>query len=151
IEGAIKTSGAERKLMEKFWTQLEDFAAYCFNKSHAACYGLIAYQTAYLKAHYPEAFMAALLTSDFGNIDRIAIEVAECQRMGIKVLPPDVNESFLDFGVVGGNIRFGLSAIKHVGTGAIEAILNARGEGGQFTSIEDFAKRVNARECNRKV
>jgi DNA polymerase-3 subunit alpha len=153
IDGAVNISGADRKVMEEFWSSLEDFAAYCFNKSHAACYGLIAYQTAYLKAHYPSAFMAALLTSDFSNTDRIAIEVAETQRMGIKVLPPDVNESFLEFAVVKdtGNIRFGLSAIKNVGTGPIEAILAAREEGGPFTSIEDFAKRVNARECNKKV
>ncbi|MDF2461388.1 MAG: dnaE, partial [Candidatus Saccharibacteria bacterium] len=153
IDGAVNISGADRKVMDEFWSSLEDFAAYCFNKSHAACYGLIAYQTAYLKAHFPAAFMAALLTSDFANTDRIAIEVAETQRMGIKVLPPDVNESFLEFAVVKetGNIRFGLSAIKNVGTGPIEAILAAREEGGPFTSIEDFAKRVNARECNKKV
>jgi DNA polymerase-3 subunit alpha len=153
IEGAIKVSGADRKVMEEFWSSLEDFAAYCFNKSHAACYGLIAYQTAYLKAHFPSAFMAALLTSDFGNTDRIAIEVAETQRMGIEVLPPDVNESFLEFAVVKGtdNIRFGMSAIKNIGTGPIEAILLARGEGGAFTGVEDFAKRVSARECNKKV
>jgi DNA polymerase-3 subunit alpha len=153
IEGAVKNVGAPQKLMEDFWGNLEDFAAYCFNKSHAACYGLIAYQTAYLKAHFPAAFMAALLTSDFGNTDRIAIEVAECRRMGLKVLPPDVNESFLEFAVVKdtGNIRFGLSAIKNVGTGAIEAILAARKEGGPFATVEDFAKRVNAHECNRKV
>ncbi|HEY2004425.1 MAG TPA: DNA polymerase III subunit alpha [Candidatus Saccharimonadia bacterium] len=153
IDGAVEKVGADRKIMEDFWSSLEDFAAYCFNKSHAACYGLIAYQTAYLKAHFPAAFMAALLTSDFGNTDRIAIEVAECQHMGLKVLPPDVNESFLEFAVVKStdNIRFGLSAIKNVGTGPIEAILAARLEGGQFVSIEDFAKRVNARECNKKV
>ncbi len=153
IAGAMKNEGAEQKMMEEFWGNLEDFAAYCFNKSHAACYGLIAYQTAYLKAHFPGAYMAALLTSDFGNIDRIAIEVAECQRMGMKVLPPDVNESFLEFAVVKGtnNIRFGLSAIKNIGTGPIETILAARDAGGPFTSIEDFAKRVNSRECNKKV
>jgi DNA polymerase-3 subunit alpha len=153
IEGAIKTSGADPAKIEEFWTQLEAFAAYCFPKAHAACYALIAYQTAYLKAHYPAAFMASLLTSDFGNIDRIAIEVAECQRMGIQVLPPDVNESFSEFAVVKdtGNIRFGLSAIKNVGTGAIEALLKAREEAGPFTSIEDFAKRVSARECNKKA
>ncbi len=153
IDGAVAKAGADRALMEEFWTSLEDFAAYCFNKSHAACYGLIAYQTAYLKAHFPGEFMAALMTSDFGNIDRIAIEVAECTRMGIQVLPPDVNESFLEFAVVkdSGNIRFGLSAIKNVGTGPIEAILAARGVDGPFASIEDFAKRVSARECNRKV
>ncbi len=153
IDGAIKTVGADRAIMETFWTQMEDFAAYCFPKAHAACYALIAYQTAYLKAHYPAAFMAALLTSDFGNIDRIAIEVAECRHIGIQVLPPDVNESFLEFSVVkeSGNIRFGLSAIKNIGTGPIEAILAAREEGGLFTGIEDFAKRVSARDCNRKV
>lgn len=153
IQGAITTSGADKAKMEEFWGQLEAFAAYCFPKAHSACYALIAYQTAYLKAHYPAAFMAALLTSDFGNIDRVAIEVTECQHMGIKVLPPDVNESFLEFAVVPGteNIRFGLSAIKNVGTGPIEAILAAREEGGPFTSIEDFAKRVSSRECNKKV
>lgn len=153
IDGAVKVSGADRKVMEEFWLSLEDFAAYCFNKSHAACYGLIAYQTAYLKAHFPAAYMAALMTSDFGNMDRIAIEVAEAQRMGIKVLPPDVNESFMEFAVVKetGNIRFGLSAVKNVGSGPIEAIVKARDEDGPFTSIEDFAKRVNARDCNKKV
>jgi DNA polymerase III subunit alpha len=153
IEGAIKTSGAERTMVEGFWASLEDFAAYCFNKSHAACYGLIAYQTAYLKAHYPSAFMAALMTSDYGNIDRIAIEVPECQRMGIEVLPPDVNESFAEFGIIPGTnkIRFGLLAVKNVGSGPIEAILSAREEGGPFAGVEDFAKRVSANEVNKKV
>ncbi len=153
IEGAVKVSGADRTMVESFWSSLEDFAAYCFNKSHAACYGLIAYQTAYLKAHYPSAFMAALMTSDYGNIDRIAIEVPECQRMGIEVLPPDVNESFAEFGIVPdtNKIRFGLLAVKNVGTGPIEAILAARKEDGPFASVEDFAKRVNAAEVNKKV
>jgi len=153
IDGAIKTVGADRELMNTLWEQMEAFAAYCFNKAHSACYALIAYQTAYLKAHYPAAYMAALLTSDFGNSDRIAIEVAECQRLGITVLPPDVNESFLEFAVVKetNNIRFGLSAIKNIGTGPIEAILAARAEGGPFVSVEDFAQRVNARESNKKV
>ena len=152
IDGMVDTSGVKRDFAETFWSQLEAFADYCFNKSHSACYGLIAYQTAYLKANYPEAFMAALMTSDFGNIDRIAIEVSECQHMGIPVLSPDVNESFHEFAVVPEtkSIRFGLSAIKNVGSGAIEAILRAREEGGPFTSVEDFAKRVNARECNKK-
>lgn len=153
VDGAVANVGADRKTMEDFWLNLEDFAAYCFNKSHAACYGLIAYQTAYLKAHYPSAFMAALLTSDFGNIDRVAIEVAEVQRMGTQVLPPDVNESYLEFGVLKdtGNIRFGLSAVKNIGTSPIEAILAAREKDGPFKSIEDFAKRVSARDCNKKV
>jgi DNA polymerase-3 subunit alpha len=153
IDGAIKLQGADKKMMEEFWSGLEDFAAYCFNKSHAACYGLIAYQTAYLKAHYPAAFMAALMTSDYGNIERIAIEVAECTRMNMPVLPPDVNESFGEFAVVKGtnNIRFGLSAVKNVGGGPIETIIAARESGGPFTSIEDFAKRVSAKDCNKKV
>lgn len=153
IEGAVNVSGAERGMVEGFWTSLEDFAAYCFNKSHAACYGLIAYQTAYLKANYPAAFMAALMTSDYGNIDRIAIEVPECQRMGIDVLPPDVNESYAEFGIIPdtNKIRFGLLAVKNVGSGPIEAILAARAEGGVFKNVEDFAKRVSASEVNKKV
>src|SRR5690606_8201358 len=96
VEGAVKHGGATEALAETFWNQLEEFANYCFNKSHAACYGLIAYQTAYLKAHFPSAFMAALMSSDFDDIDRLAIEIAECNHMGIKVLPPDVNESYLE-------------------------------------------------------
>ena len=153
IDGMIEKSGVTRDFAETFWIQLEAFADYCFNKSHSACYGLIAYQTAFLKAHYPSAFMAALLTQDYGNIDRIAIEIAECQRMGMKVLPPDVNESFREFAVVKdtGDIRFGLSAIKNVGTGAIDALLAARKLDGPFMSVEDFAKRVSARECNKKA
>ncbi|MFI5240299.1 MAG: DNA polymerase III subunit alpha, partial [Candidatus Saccharimonadia bacterium] len=153
IEGAIKKSGANRIEMEDFWKQLEDFAAYCFNKSHAACYGLISYQTAYLKAHFPSAFMAALLTSNYDNIDKIAIDVAECQHMGIEVLPPDVNESFAEFGVVPetNKIRFGLKAVKNIGNGPIEAILAGREDGGGYSSVEDFAKRVSASEVNKKV
>lgn len=145
--------------MEKFWKQLEDFAAYCFNKSHAACYGLIAYQTAYLKAHYPAAFMAALMTSDYDDTDRLAIEITECQHMGIKVLPPDVNESFVEFAVVPDSdnpdnrkapIRFGMSAIKNVGTGAVEEILRGRSE-GPFETLEDFLGKVSTRIANRKA
>lgn len=153
IEGGQKHSGIDRELMEKFWKQLEDFAAYCFNKSHAACYGLISYWTAYLKAHYPDAFMAALMTSDQDDIDRLAIEISECQHMGIIVLSPDINESFVEFGIVSGQseIRFGMAAVKGVGTGTVEEILKARDEGGKFTSIEDFVKRVNGRSVNHKV
>ena len=153
IDGAIKNNpDIARDTMELFWSQLEEFANYCFNKSHAACYGLIAYWTAYLKAHYPAAFMAALMTSDSNNIDRLAIEIAECNRMGIKVMNPDVNESFPEFAVVPetGNIRFGLSAVKNVGSTAIEDILAQRAI-AKFADIEDFARRVNSRVCNRKV
>lgn len=153
VEGSIKVSGADRQMVEDFWLNLEDFAAYCFNKSHAACYGLIAYQTAYLKAHFPDAYMAALMTSDHDNIERIAIEVSECRRMGIEVLAPDINESYLEFAVVKGKkqIRFGLLAVKNVGEGPIAAILAAREAGGEFKSLEDFCKRVPASDVNKKV
>ena len=153
IDGAIEHSGAERTSMEAFWKQLEDFAAYCFNKSHAACYGLIAYQTAYLKAHYPAAYMAALMTSDFDDTDRLSIEITECKHMGIPVMAPDVNESFVEFAVVPetNQIRFGMAAIKNVGTGAVEEILRARETTGKFTSFEDFLTNVNTRIVNRKA
>lgn len=152
IEGGQKVSGIDRQLMETFWKQLEDFAAYCFNKSHAACYGLISYWTAYLKAHYPDAFMAALMTSDQDDIERLAIEITECKHMGLQVLSPDVNESFVEFAVVPGQhqIRFGMAAIKGVGVGAVEEILRARAD-GKFASIEDFAKRVSTSKVNKKA
>lgn len=152
VEGAIKHGGATKEVAELFWDQLEEFANYCFNKSHAACYGLISYWTAYLKAHYPDAFMAALMTSDEDDTDRLAIEISESQRMGIKVLPPDVNESFVEFAVVPGKsqIRFGMAAVKGVGVGAVEEVLRAR-EDGKFTSIEDFAKRVSTSKFNKKA
>ncbi len=152
VDGAVKVGHAKKETAEKFWDQLEEFANYCFNKSHAACYGLIAYWTAYLKAHYPDAFMAALMTSDQDDTDRLAIEINECKHMGLKVLPPDVNESYVEFGVVPGEqtIRFGMAAVKGVGTGAVEEILRARNE-GKFTSVEDFAKRVSSRTVNRKA
>lgn len=152
IEGAVELSGAKEKDMEIFWKQLEDFAAYCFNKSHAACYGLISYWTAYLKAHFPEAFMAALMTSDADDTERLAIEIVECKHMGIKVLSPDVNESFVEFAVVPGEkeIRFGMAAVKGVGTGVVEEILRARKD-GKFINVEDFAKRVSTSKMNKKA
>lgn len=153
VEGAVKHSGADPKLAEKFWAQLEEFANYCFNKSHAACYGLIAYWTAYLKAHYPEAFMAALMTSDQNDIDRLAIEINECKHMGITVMPPDVNEGFVEFAIVPGkkSIRFGMAAVKGVGVGAVEEILRARDADGKFSSVEDFAKRVSTNKFTKKA
>ncbi len=152
IEGAIKTVGADRAIMEQFWKSLEAFAAYCFPKSHASCYALVAYETAYLKANYPAAFMAALMTSDYDNTDRLAIEINECKHMGIEVLPPDINESFVEFGVVPGSkqIRFGLAAIKNVGTGAVEEILRVREANGPFKNLEEFFGSVNTRVVNRK-
>lgn len=152
VDGAVKIGGATKEIAETFWDQLEEFANYCFNKSHAACYGLISYWTAYLKAHYPDAFMAALMTSDQDDIDRLAIEITECNHMGIKVLAPDVSESFVEFAVVPGKsqIRFGMAAVKGVGVGAVEEVLRARND-GKFASIEDFAKRVNTSKFNRKA
>ena len=153
IDGALQTSQVDPKFIEDLWKSIEDFAAYCFNKSHAACYALIAVQTAYLKAHYPSAFMAAIMTSDHENLDRIAIEVAECRKMGIDLLPPDINESFSEFAIVPdtNNIRFGLGAIKNVGLGPIEKILEEREENGKFSNLEDFCKRVDATVINKKV
>lgn len=152
IEGAVEASGANEKDMEVFWKQLEDFAAYCFNKSHAACYGLISYWTAYLKAHFPDAFMAALMTSDADDTERLAIEMNECKHMGIKVLSPDVNESFVEFAVVPDKkqIRFGMAAVKGVGTAVVEEILRARKD-GKFETVEDFARRVSTSRVNKKA
>ena len=159
VDGAVD-NGVPKPVIEKFWHDLLGFADYCFNKSHSACYGMISYQTAYLKAHYPAAFMAALMTSDYDDTDRLAIEIAECKHMGIKVLPPDVNESFGEFAVVPPsddaeltgfeNIRFGMNAVKNVGTGAVEEIIRARTE-KRFSNIEDFMSEVNTRIVNRKA
>lgn len=153
IEGAVKIGGATKEIAETFWGQLLDFANYCFNKSHAACYALIAYWTAYLKAHYPDAFMAALMTADMRWTDRLAIEISECKRMGLKVLGPDINQSYGDFGIVGGEntIRFGLSGIKNMGKSLVEDIvIPERDKNGPFKSICDFAKRVDSTKFNKK-
>ena len=153
IEGAVKIGGATEEIAETFWGQLLDFANYCFNKSHAACYGLVSYWTAYLKAHYPDAFMAALMTADMRWTDRLAIEISECKRIGIKVLGPDINESYGDFGIVGGQntIRFGLSGVKNMGKSLIEEIvIPERDKNGPFTSVCDFAKRVDSTKFNKK-
>ncbi len=151
VEGAVKVGGATVEIAETFWDQLEEFANYCFNKSHAACYGLIAYWTAYLKAHYPDAFMAALMTSDQDDTDRLAIEMTECRHMGLDVLSPDVSESFVEFAVVPGKqqVRFGLAAVKGVGVAAVEEILRAREE-GPFKDIDDFVSRVSTAKVNKK-
>ena len=153
IEGAMEVSDANEADMEKFWKQLEDFAAYCFNKSHAACYGLISYWTAYLKAHYPDAFMAALMTSDADDVDRLAIEISECKYSGLTVMPPDVNQSFVEFAIVPDEktIRFGMAAVKGVGTAAVEEVLRNRDADGKFASISDFARRVSTSKFNRKA
>lgn len=151
IEGCIK-QGLTKQDAQKLWAQIQPFADYSFNKAHATCYAQISYWTAYLKAHYPAAFMAALMTSDYNDTDRLAIEISECKHMGITVLPPDINESFLEFAVVPGRqeIRFGMAAIKNVGTGAVDEIIRARAS-GNFKDLEDFLQRVSSRVVNRKA
>ena len=153
IEGCVKNKISE-KIAKDTFSDMQKFAEYGFNRSHAVCYALIGYQTAYLKAHYPAEFMASLLTADRENIDRIAIEVDECRQMGIEVLPPDVNKSFIDFGVINENkkeeIRFGLSAIKNVGRNIVEIIVEERKENGKFENIEDFVLRVESKDLNKK-
>jgi DNA polymerase-3 subunit alpha len=152
IEGCIK-QGLTKTQANRLWKQIQPFADYSFNKAHATCYAQIAYWTAYLKAHYPAAFMAALMTSDYKDTDRLAIEINECQKIGIPVLPPDINESFEEFGVIKSqgstSIRFGLMAIKNVGSNAVEEIIKQR-ERGHFTSLEDFLVRVDYHMVNRK-
>lgn len=172
-----RTKGVPARTAERVFDFIEPFAGYSFNRAHAVCYALIAYQTAFLKTHYPAEFMAALLTSDENDTDRIAIEVTECTAMGIQVLPPDVNESGLHFTVVSREsratnreeqaaesrdsgpktenvheaIRFGLLAVKNVGQGVVDAILEARRSGGPFRDLPEFFRRVRALEMNRKA
>lgn len=152
IEGAVKIGGATEEIANKFWDQLLDFANYCFNKSHAACYALVAYWTAYLKTYYPDAFMAALMTADMRWTERLAIEMTECKHMGLKVLGPDINESYPDFATVGktGTVRFGIAAIKGMGKVLAEEVVAERDANGKFTSICDFAKRVSGSKFNKK-
>ncbi len=151
VEGSIKNQ-VKRETADAIFQQFEEFAAYGFNKSHAACYAMIAYQTAYLKAHYPEPFMAALLNSDSGNIDRITIEVEECRRMGLEVLPPDINESFTKFTVIKDKkqIRFGLVAIKGLGEEVVVHLIAQRTAHGPYQDLADFASRIQDKTFNRR-
>jgi DNA polymerase-3 subunit alpha len=136
---------------ERVWELMEKFAGYGFNKSHAAAYGLVAYQTAYFKANYPVEFMAALLTSEMGDTDKIVKYIEECRAMGIQVVPPDVNVSAVQFSVAGDTVRFGLAAIKNVGEAAMQSILKSRSGEGTFKTLEDFCARVDLRLVNRRV
>lgn len=151
LEGAKQNAIPPQKA-QKIWDQMETFAEYGFNKSHSAAYAIISYQTAYLKAHHPAEFMAALLTSEKDNRDKIIRYIHDCRSMGIGVLPPDVNSSLRDFSVSeDGNIRFGLAAVKNVGVGAVEAVLEVRQSSGKFASFEDFCRRVDLRKVNKRV
>ena len=151
MEGC-KENGLDLKKVEKVWTDWEKFAEYAFNKSHSTCYSLIAYQTAYLKAYYPAELMAALLTSNMNDIKDVTLNMEECRRMGVKVLGPDVNESFYKFAVnKKGEIRFGLGAVKGVGEAAVHAIVKERKENGNYSSLEDFVIRVNLKSVNKRT
>lgn len=154
IAGCID-NGITRHTAERVFAFIEPFARYGFNRAHAACYAHISYQTAYLKANYPAEFMAALLTADQGDSDRIALEVDECRQLDIPVLPPDINESYGTFTVVpspeGARIRFGLSAIKNVGNHFIAAVVTERKKNGSYDGLEDFFRRVHGADLNKKI
>ena len=151
IEGG-ESNGHPKQILEKIWKDWERFASYAFNKSHATCYSWIAYQTAYLKANYPSEYMAAVLSRNRSNIKDVTKAIDECKMTGIQVLGPDINESTLKFGVnKQGHIRFGLAAIKGVGEGAAENIINERKQRGSFADIYDFIERINLSACNKKV
>ena len=151
LEGG-KANGHDPKVLEKIWTDWEAFASYAFNKSHAACYSWVAYQTAYLKAHYPAEFMAANLTVSKDDIKEVTKFMDECKAMRIKVLEPDVNESELNFTVnQNGDIRFGLGGVKGIGEAAVEAIVKERETNGKYKDIYDFLERVNLQACNKKT
>ncbi len=151
FQGLIDNGMTENKA-EELWRLIEPFAAYGFNKAHAASYGRVAYQTAYMKANYPVEYMSSVLTADSGDTERISDSIHECERMGIDVLPPDINESFVDFSVVPGTqtIRFGLTTIKNFGAGIAEIIIEDRKKNGHFDSMQNFLTRVHDRALNKK-
>ena len=148
-EGAIK-NGIDEDVAKSIFDQMEKFASYGFNKSHAAAYSLVSYQTAYLKAHYPVEFMCAVMDLDITNTDKLATFKAECKALGIDVLKPDINESLAKFSVQNGKLRYALGAIKGVGEANMNAIIEARNKGGKFKDLSDFINRVDAKQLNRK-
>ncbi|MEM6519452.1 MAG: DNA polymerase III subunit alpha [Cyanobacteria bacterium P01_C01_bin.70] len=150
IAGSVE-KGVPKKVVEELWDQMVKFAEYCFNKSHSTAYGFVTFQTAYLKANYPVEYMAALLTSNSGEQDKVQMHIANCISMGIEVLPPNINESRVDFTPKGHQILFGLSAVRNVGQGAIEYILESRDEDGAFKSLAELCDRVDLRAVNRRA
>lgn len=150
IPGCIR-NGISEEDANKIFDDMIDFARYAFNKSHAAAYGVLAYETAYLKVHYPVEFMAALMTSIMGNSDKVVEYIRECNAIGISVNPPDINKSFSKFSVEGDSIRFGLAAVKNVGVNIIENIVKEREENGEFKDFVDFAKRLDTKDTNKRV
>ncbi|MBU6429382.1 MAG: DNA polymerase III subunit alpha, partial [Cyanobacteria bacterium REEB65] len=150
LEGCAKND-VDTATATDIFSKMEKFSEYCFNRAHTAAYGVLTYQTAYLKAHYPAEYMAALLTSLVGSLDKIMLTILDCHRMGLRVLPPDVNSSETDFSVVAGDIRFGLGAVKNVGLAAVEEILRKRGvAGGRFQDLYDFFERLDYKIVNKK-
>ncbi len=154
IKGCVQYSNWPEKKAAQLWTWIEPFAAYGFNKAHSVSYGRVAYQTAYLKANFPAEYMASVLTHHDGDVDKVAISVAECKRMGILILPPDINQSYSDFTVVKDaekeTIRFGLTTIKNFGENISHMIIEERKKSGNFKSLEDFLSRINDRNLNKK-
>ena len=150
VAGA-RASGTSDAVIDLLWSTNEKSADYSFNRSHAACYGLIAYRTAWLKANHPAEYMAALISSVMSTKDKVPFFVARCEEMGIEILPPDVNLSDHEFTVVERRIRFGLDAVKGVGYQAVGGIIRAREDGGPFTSLWDFCERVDGRAVNKKA
>ncbi|MEW6411095.1 MAG: DNA polymerase III subunit alpha [Candidatus Zixiibacteriota bacterium] len=150
LQGSDKNK-IDRKVAEEVFNQIETFARYGFNKAHATCYAFVAYQTAWLKHYHPREFMAALMSSEINNSDRIYQLLEECRRMNIEVLPPDINESKVDFSVVDGKIRFGLMAVKNVGEGPARSIVEERINGGPFAKLEDVVSRVALKAINRRT
>ncbi|MBC8584173.1 DNA polymerase III subunit alpha [Youxingia wuxianensis] len=150
IEGSVK-NGVSREIANQIFDEMSSFASYAFNKSHAAAYALVAYQTAYLKCHYSKEFMAALLTSVLDSTDKVIEYIGECNRIGIKVLPPDVNVSYDGFTVSGENIRFGLLAVKNIGRGFIRELIKERNENGEFKTFTDFCQRMYGKDMNKRA
>ncbi len=150
LDGCEK-NGVSREISERVWSDIEVFSGYGFNKAHSSGYSMVAYQCAYLKAHYPADFMAANLNSEIGDIDRLVVLVEECRRMGLEVLPPDVNESTVDFLAIDSSVRMGMAAVRNVGRGAVEAIVAAREEDGPFESLFDLCERIDLRAVNRRA
>src|SRR3989344_1660956 len=153
VQGCQTHSGMTAEQGESIWNLFEPFQGYGFNKAHAACYGRVAYQTAYMKANYPAEYMCAILTAESGDTERVAQVIEECQRMKIPVLPPEINSSFKDFTVIKGDkdqIRFGLLTIKNLGENIADAIITERTANGPFTDVENFVSRLNNKDLNKK-
>ena len=149
VPGCVR-NGIDEKSADKIFDEMAEFAKYAFNKSHAAAYSVVSYRTAYLKAYYPEEFMAATLNSFLGNLDKVPVYIDECKRLKIEILKPDINKSFTKFTVQNGKIRFGLGSIKNVGVAAIETVIKERNDNGEFKSFTDFCERIQSGTVNKK-